>query len=79
MGTIRIKAKEFVTDIQSAMDDASMMAKYGLSSEQLQRIFDQLIQMGLISENDLRVRASISETQITRAFVEAQVDVRTLE
>ena len=79
MGTVRIKAKEFVKDFQSAMDDSSLMGKYGLSSDQLQRIFGQLVDMDLISEGDLRVRALISETQITQAFVEAQGDVRTLD
>lgn len=79
MGTVRIKAKEFVRDIQSAMDDETLMAKYRISSDQLQRIFEQLIDMELVSEKDLRVRALISETQITRAFIEAQVDMRTID
>ncbi len=37
MSTLSIKAKEFVRDVKSAMDDDGLMMKYGLSPEQLQR------------------------------------------
>jgi hypothetical protein len=71
---IRVKAKEFVKDMESAMDDSSLMAKYGLTSVQLQRVFKQLVDMGLMSEGRLRLRAELTDTQITRAFVDAQED-----
>lgn len=72
MSTLRIKAKEFVRDVKSAMDDSGLMTKYGLTSEQLQRMFSQLIDMDLLSEEQINVRAQLSESQISRAFLEVR-------
>lgn len=70
MSTLHIKAKEFVQDVKSAMDDHGLMLKYGLTPDQLQRVFSQLIDMDLLSEKQINVRAQLSESQITRAFLE---------
>ena len=72
--TIRIKAREFALDVRSAMDDNGLMAKYGLSPDQLQRIFEQLIDMDLLSEEQIKVRAELSESRITRAFLAYEQD-----
>ena len=73
--TVQIKAREFLRDIEMQMDDSTLMVKYGLSPQQLQRLFQQLISMNLISEGQLKVRSEVSDSQITRAFVEAQRDI----
>ncbi|MBM3298691.1 MAG: hypothetical protein FJY85_01905 [Deltaproteobacteria bacterium] len=70
MSTLRIKAKEFVRDVKSAMDDYGLMLKYGLTPEQLQAVFRQLIDMDLLSQDQIDVRSQLSETCITRAFLE---------
>ncbi len=72
--TIRIKAREFAKDVRSAMDDNSLMAKYGLNPDQLQRIFEQMVDMDLLSEEHIKVRAQLSESQIARAFLEYEED-----
>ncbi len=72
MDTLRIKAKEFVQDVKSVMDDNSLMIKYGLSPDQLQRVFKQLIDMDLLSQDQIEVRAQLSESRITRAFLDVQ-------
>ena len=72
--TIRIKARQFAKDVRSSMDDASLMAKYGLSPDQLQRIFEQMVDMNLLSQENIKVRALLSESQIARAFLEHEQD-----
>jgi hypothetical protein len=74
MSTLSIKAKEFVRDVKSAMDDDGLMIKYGLTSEQLQRVFKQFIDMDLLSQDQINVRAQLSESRITRAFLEVHKD-----
>jgi len=72
--TIRIKAREFAKDVKSSMDDNSLMAKYRLNPDQLQRIFEQMVDMDLLSEEHIKVRAMLSESQIARAFLEYEED-----
>ena len=49
MGPLKIPAEEFVKDVESDMDDSSLMSKYGLNPDLLQMAFRQLLDMGLIS------------------------------
>lgn len=74
MATTTIKAKAFLKDIASAMDDKDLMTKYGLTEEQLHRVFRQLIEMNLLSEQQLEVRTQLSDSQVTRAFVDSQAE-----
>jgi hypothetical protein len=69
MITLSIKAKEFVRDVKSVMDDNSLMVKYRLSPDQLQRVFKQLIDMDLLSRDQIEVRAQLTESRITKAFL----------
>jgi hypothetical protein len=75
----KIKAQEFLEDLRSGLDDAALMRKYGLSEVGLGRVFDKLIDADLISLDELWNRSMVSETQITRAFVEAQTAIDELE
>ena len=70
MSTLSIKAKEFVRDVKDLMDDSGLMAKYGLSADQLQRVFKQMIDMDLLSQDQIRVRAQLSDSRITQAFLD---------
>jgi hypothetical protein len=74
MATTIIKAKAFLRDIASAMDDNDLMSKHGLTEEQLHQVFRQLIEMNLLSEQQLEVRTQLSDSQITRAFVDSQAE-----
>jgi hypothetical protein len=71
---LRIKAQEFVRDVKSAMDDDGLMVKYGLTPDQLQRVFSQLVDMELLTEEQINVRAQLSESRISRAFLEVRKD-----
>jgi hypothetical protein len=68
--SIRISAKEFLTDIHSGMDDEALMIKYGLLPRQLQSAFRQIINAGLATPMELSKRLSITKSQVREAFVE---------
>jgi predicted transcriptional regulator len=77
MGTI--KAKDFIKDLRSAVDDTALMSKYGLSHEGLQKVFEKLVEADFITVLELHERARLSETQVTRAFVDAQKAIDELD
>lgn len=52
----KISAKDLVTDIRSGMDDDGLMRKYEISEQGLQRLFEQLLEKGLMTEADLSSR-----------------------
>jgi hypothetical protein len=68
----RIKAREFVKDIRSGMDDPTLMNKYQLTPQKLEEVLEKLIQADFITVLELHERARLSDTQVTKAFVEAQ-------
>lgn len=72
MATRQLKAKELVKDIRSGMDDNELMRKYDLSASQLESVFHKLIEADFITSLELWERCRLSDTQITKAFVEAQ-------
>jgi hypothetical protein len=71
----RIIAGEFVADLRAGMDDAGLMEKYGLSDSELGKVFDKLIDADLITLDELWKRSLLSDTQITKAYVEAQTAI----
>jgi len=73
---VRINANKFVRDVECVVDDDSLMVKYGLGSYQLQRVFKQLIDMDLLSQDQIEVRAQLSESRITRAFLAVHSESR---
>lgn len=68
----KIRAKDFAKDIYSGMGDTLLMEKYRLNPKQLQGVLRKLLEADLITHLQLYERTSISDSQITRAFVEAQ-------
>jgi hypothetical protein len=79
VGPLKIPAEEFVKDVESDMDDSSLMSKYGLNPDLLQMAFRQLLDMGLISHELLAGRTKLSDSQITGAFVETRSGEETLD
>jgi hypothetical protein len=73
---LRINAKEFVRDVESVLDDDSLMVKYGLGPYQLQRVLEQLIDMNLLSQHQIEMRAQLSESRIARAFLAVHSEAR---
>ncbi|AFM26051.1 zinc ribbon domain-containing protein [Desulfomonile tiedjei] len=49
----KVSAKELAEDIKSGLNAESLMKKYGVSAQGLQRLLNQLLQKGLITEEDL--------------------------
>jgi hypothetical protein len=67
----KIKAREMVADVRSGMGDTVMMHKYGLSEKQLEGALRKLVELDLISYMQLYERTSLSDSQITKAFVDS--------
>lgn len=52
----RIGTDQFLEDFRAGMPDGQLMAKYGVSSEGLQKIFRKLVEADLITPKELRRR-----------------------
>ena len=74
----KVKAREFLTDLRSGMDDEALMAKYALTSDQFHKLLRMAVDSKLIRIEELYSRMSHSKTAITRAFVEMQEAVKEL-
>lgn len=75
----KIKAKEFVKDIRLGMDDPTLMKKYQLSPQKLEEVLEKLVQADFITVLELHERARLSDTQVTKAFIEAQKAIDELD
>ena len=60
---VKIKLKEFVSDIRCGLDDESLIEKYGLTDTMLPKVIEQLLGAGHISEEDLADRHVLDSTQ----------------
>jgi hypothetical protein len=74
----KIKAKPFVSDLRNGLGDRELMGKYNLSESQLHKVFQKLVDAGAIDEMELFMRTSLSDSTITKAFVETQFAVEEL-
>jgi len=75
---MKIEAKPFVSDLRNGMGDTELMEKYALSENQLHKVFQKLVDAGSIDEMELFMRTSLSDSTITKAFVETQCAVEEL-
>jgi hypothetical protein len=75
----KINAKQVVADIRSGMGDTMLMEKYDLSTKQLEGVLRKLLALDLITDMQLYERTSLSDTQITKAFVESENAIRELD
>jgi len=71
----RIRVREIVKDLRSGLGDSELMTKYALSEIQLESVFQKLIDADFITSVELWERSRLSDTQITKAFVEAQTAI----
>ncbi len=79
MAVGKIQAREFVKDMRSGMDDNKLMKKYALSERQLEALLQKLIDADFLTTLELWERSRLSDTQITKAFVEAQKAIDQLD
>jgi len=75
----KIKAKEVAQDIHAGMGDSPLMEKYGLSTKQLETVLRKLLEADLITHMQLYERTTLSDTQITKAFVDTQAAIKELD
>lgn len=69
----KIPAKPLVHDLRDGMGDRRLMEKYFLSPAQLQKVFRRLVDAGAIDEMELFMRSSLSDSAITKAFVQTDL------
>jgi len=75
----KIKAKEVAQDIHAGMGDTPLMEKYDLSAKQLEMVLRRLVEADLIDHMQLYERTTLSDTQITKAFVDTQAAIKELD
>ena len=75
----KLKAKSVVRDVQRGLGDTLLMAKHNLSRKQLEMVLRKLLDAGMITHMQLYERTSLSDTQVTRAFVEAEKAISELD
>ena len=75
----KIKAKPFVRDLRNGMGDRELMEKYTLSESQLHKVLHRLVDAGAIDEMELFMRTSLSDSTITKAFVDTQCAVEEMD
>ncbi len=74
-----IKAKKVARDIQRGLNDNDLMMKYQLTPRQLERVLRKLFEADMISDMQLYERIQLSDTQITKAFIETNKAIRELD
>ena|GEM_PF-1601836 len=79
MGKRKIRAKEVAQDIHAGMGDTPLMEKYDLSAKQLEMVLKKLVEADLIDHMQLYERTTLSDTQITKAFVDTQAAIKELD
>jgi len=75
----KINAKQIAADVHAGMGDTMLMQKYDLSAKQLEGVLRKLLHFDLITDMQLYERTSLSDTQITKAFVESEKAIRELD
>jgi hypothetical protein len=75
----RVSAKQILSDLRSGVDDEGLMVKYEFTPRQLQSVYRQLINAGLVTPMELASRLSITKNQVREAFVEMGKAVRELD
>ena len=66
----KLKAKDVARDVQGGMGDTLLMEKHHLNSKQLESVLRKLVDADFITHMQLYERTSLSDSQITTAFVE---------
>jgi len=75
----KISAKPFIRDLRQGMGDWELMKKYDLSDTQLHKVFQRLVDSGAIDEMELFMRTTLTDSIVSKAFVESQDAIRELD
>lgn len=74
-----IKGKKIVRDVHAGMGDTALMEKYELTPKQLEKVLRMLLDCDLITHMQLYERTSLSDSIVTKAFMEAEQAQRELD
>jgi hypothetical protein len=66
----KIHAKSVAADVHAGMGDTALMVKYDLSAKQLEQVLRRMVDAGLIDHMQLYERTRLSDSLITRIFLE---------
>jgi len=69
-----INAKEFMSDLESGLDDPALMKKYRLTPKGLESTFRKLLTVGLMSRLELAARRSGQEETVDLSGVRPAMD-----
>lgn len=79
MAKRKINALALAGDVHEGMGDTILMEKYLLTPRQLEMALRKLLEADLISHMQLYERTTLSDTQITKAFLESRDAIRELD
>ncbi len=66
-GLRKIKAKKIAEDIRARVSDFELMSKYGLSSEQLEKLLRRLVEAGTLRQDDINERGLFFDDPANRS------------
>jgi CheY-specific phosphatase CheX len=69
-----ITAKDLARDMCSGMTDFELTEKYKLTPEEFHLALNVLIELGFVTRQQLEERQQLSDSQIIRAFVDAEIE-----
>jgi hypothetical protein len=79
MPTRKINAKAVAKDVHAGMGDTALMEKYDLTSKQLEDVLRRLVDAGFLDHMQLYERTSLSDSVVTKAFVDSQKAIEEIE
>lgn len=65
-----IHGKAIAADVVAGLGDSSLMEKYRLTPNQLEQVLRKLLDADLITDMQLYERTALSDSVITKAFVD---------
>lgn len=69
-----LTAMEMARDLRSGMTDFDLGEKYRLTPKEFHLALHALIDSGLVTRQQLEERQQLSDSQIIRAFIEAELE-----
>jgi len=75
----KAKATDVEREVQGGIGDTLLMEKYHLNPKQLESVLRKLVDADLITHMQLYERTSLSDSQVTRAFVDSQAAIKELD
>jgi hypothetical protein len=68
----KINGRAVAQDVLDGLGDTVLMQKYSLTAKQLESVLKRLVDMDLISHMQMYERTSLSDSMVTKAFVETR-------